>query len=129
MEDDTVRFWQEYNVWDKEHISSFDQLLSATITRINKNFRKVEVLQNNQDLLTEITIPNNYTFSFSPDNQNLITNSTDYSYSPKLWNIDKGEIALQKNTGSVKNISVSSDGKTIAAINSCLLYTSDAADE
>ncbi len=119
-EDDTVRFWQEYNVWDKEHISSlssFDQLLSATITRINKNFRKVEVLQKNQDLLTEITIPNNYTFSFSPDNQNLITNSTDYSYSPKLWNIDKGEIALQKNTGSVKNISVSSDGKTIAAIN------------
>ncbi|MDE5122484.1 MAG: hypothetical protein O4965_21465, partial [Trichodesmium sp. St19_bin1] len=127
-EDDTVRFWRldkDYilkhdffsdSSFRKQYISSFDKLLSASI-RINKNFKKVEVLQNNQDLLTEITIPNNYTLSFSHDNQNLITNSTDYSYSPKLWNLDKGEIALQKNTGSVKNISVSSDGKTIAAIN------------
>ncbi|NET13744.1 MAG: WD40 repeat domain-containing protein, partial [Okeania sp. SIO1H6] len=121
-EDDTVRFWQLDNLWKhpfldrKEHISSFDRLLSATITRINKSLRKVEVLQNNQDFLTKIIVPNSYTFSFSPDNQNFITNSTDYSYYPKLWNIDKGEIALQKNTGSVKNISVSSDGKRVAAI-------------
>ncbi|MGD1808378.1 WD40 repeat domain-containing protein [Dapis sp. BLCC M126] len=122
-EDDTVIFWKVDNLSTgnffidrKEYISSFDKFLSATITRINNNFRKVEVLQNNQDFLTKIIVPNSYTFSFSPDNQNFITNSTNYSYSPKLWNIDRGEIPLQENTESVKNISVSSDGKIIAAI-------------
>ncbi|MGD1703685.1 WD40 repeat domain-containing protein [Dapis sp. BLCC M229] len=80
----------------------------------------IEIQEKNDSLITTIPIHYYYNgFSFSPDNQNLlIYNSryTNYNYTPKLWNIDRREISLQQNTKSVKSISVSNNGKTIAAI-------------
>ncbi|NET74617.1 WD40 repeat domain-containing protein [Okeania sp. SIO1F9] len=126
-EDDTVILWKIDNflkIFDYHspffflhRKNSFDKSLNADIVPINTSLKKIEIQQQDKNLITTIIVPHSYVFSFSRNNQNFITNSDDYSYTPKLWNTDKKEIALQKNTGYLKNIKVSPDAKTVAAIN------------
>ena len=126
-EDDTVRLWKLDNWWKffyahrdffaTEQKRSFNKLLTATFTPASQFFGKLEIWQNGRSLITPIIFTKfSYNFSFSPNSQNFITSTVfDYSYVPKL-NLQDIEIALHSNNNSVKNIKVSPDGKTIAAI-------------
>ncbi len=126
--DDTVRLWKLDNwlkffyphrdFFVKEQKSSFDKLLTATISPVNQSYVEVEILQNGQSLIKPLTIQRfGYNLSFSSNNQSFITSSFfDYTYSLKLSNIDRGKIVSKNYIDSVKYLKVSPDGKTIAAI-------------
>ncbi|NEQ36301.1 MAG: hypothetical protein F6K40_08405 [Okeania sp. SIO3I5] len=128
--DDTVRLWKLDNWWKffyhhgdgnflaKEQKSSFDKLLNATITPVNQSAVKVEIWQNSRSLIAPIIMEEfAYNLSFSPNNKNFITSTFfDYTYAPNLSNIERGKIVSKNNIDSVKNIKISPDGKTIAAI-------------